>query len=436
MIGGDSMAPGGARDSGGPGISRASGTARASSVASGSRISRSSSGSSQPWPVVRLGDVCEVFTDGNWIESKDQSESGIRLIQTGNIGNGVFLNKEARARYVSIDTFSRLKCFEIFPGDVLISRLPEPVGRACKLVDIKERMITAVDCTVARFKPTIISDFFVCYSQSVRYNTQVADMLTGTTRARISRSNLAKVLIPLPPLAVQREIVAWLEKELGESEKVVAKFKRLAELADETFKAELDETFNTIEGEKVRLGDVGKIVTGSTPSKSCTEYFGGPYCFFKPTDLNQGCNTTTSSDSLTASGWAVARKVPADSVLVTCIGATLGKVGIIRHEGSCNQQINAIIPDRAISEFVYYCVRSPAFQFKLWHKSDATTLPLVSKKEFSDLSIPLPPLAIQRAIVAKLDAAKERCEKLKSAALRGLAAAENLRKAILAEAFQ
>ena len=53
----------------------------------------------------------------------------------------------------------------------------------------------------------------------------------------------------------------------------------------------------------------------------------------------------------------------------------------------------------------------------------------------NNILIPLPPLPAQRAIVAKLDAAKERCEKLKAAALRGLAAAENLRKAILAEAF-
>jgi restriction endonuclease S subunit len=54
----------------------------------------------------------------------------------------------------------------------------------------------------------------------------------------------------------------------------------------------------------------------------------------------------------------------------------------------------------------------------------------------ADFLIPLPHLATQRAIVAKLDAAKERCEKLKAAAMRGHAAAENLRKAILAEAFE
>lgn len=48
---------------------------------------------------MRLEDICTVFTDGDWIESKDQSESGIRLVQTGNIGEGTYLEKEARAKY-------------------------------------------------------------------------------------------------------------------------------------------------------------------------------------------------------------------------------------------------------------------------------------------------------------------------------------------------
>ena len=80
---------------------------------------------------MRLEDVCTVFTDGDWIESKDQSEKGIRLVQTGNIGEGIYLEKESRAKYIPEDTFKRLKCTEIFPGDILVSRLPEPVGRAC-----------------------------------------------------------------------------------------------------------------------------------------------------------------------------------------------------------------------------------------------------------------------------------------------------------------
>lgn len=62
------------------------------------------------WETKRLGDVSKVFTDGDWIESKDQSEHGVRLIQTGNVGIGAFRDREAKARYISDKTFNRLKC--------------------------------------------------------------------------------------------------------------------------------------------------------------------------------------------------------------------------------------------------------------------------------------------------------------------------------------
>lgn len=97
---------------------------------------------------MRLEDICTVFTDGDWIESKDQADEGIRLIQTGNIGMGAYLEKEEKAKYISEETFNKLKCTEIFSGDILVSRLPEPVGRACIIPEKKERMITAVDCTI------------------------------------------------------------------------------------------------------------------------------------------------------------------------------------------------------------------------------------------------------------------------------------------------
>ena len=81
-------------------------------------------------PTKKLGEVCDVFTDGDWIETKDQSSAGIRLIQTGNIGEGIFLNKAGKSRFISEQTFKRLNCTEIFPRDLLISRLPDPVGRS------------------------------------------------------------------------------------------------------------------------------------------------------------------------------------------------------------------------------------------------------------------------------------------------------------------
>lgn len=155
-------------------------------------------GFTDPWEQRKLENICEVFTDGDWIESKDQSETGIRLIQTGNIGTTNYLDKENNKKWISEDTFEKLKCKEIFEGDILISRLPEPAGRACIMPNIGAKMITAVDCTIVRTLKEYDSKYLVQYLSTPLYFKNVNSFLGGGTRQRISRGNLAEISIPVP----------------------------------------------------------------------------------------------------------------------------------------------------------------------------------------------------------------------------------------------
>lgn len=172
-------------------------------------------------PTAKLGEVCGMLTDGDWIESRNQSENGIRLIQVGNIGVGNFRKKDGSRRYISEATFTQLNCTEVLPGDILISRLPEPLGRSCLVPDIGERMITAVDCTIARvISAKLLPQYFVLYSQSAIYQCAVDQFARGTTRRRISRKNLEALSLPLPPLSEQYQIVEELEWKLSHLAKV------------------------------------------------------------------------------------------------------------------------------------------------------------------------------------------------------------------------
>ena len=152
------------------------------------------------------------------------------------------------------------------------------------------------------------------------------------------------------------------------------------------------------------LGDIAEIITGNTPSKDIKEYYSGNIPFFKPTDLEQGIHTKYSKDRLTPLGFEQSRKLPANSVLVTCIGATIGKTGLTTVEGTCNQQINAIIPTSAIlAKFLFYVCISDYMQHEIKANASATTLPILNKGNFSKIAITIPPLQEQSRIVKEIE---------------------------------
>jgi len=169
-------------------------------------------GFSEPWSTTTLKGVCELFTDGDWIESKDQSSGGLRLIQTGNIGVNQFIDKKDKSKWISDFTFQELKCKEVFPGDILISRLPEPAGRACIIPLQNDRMITSVDCSIVRTAEHCDSTFLVQHLALDSYFKAINNFLAGGTRQRVSRSSLADFLIQLPSFEEQQKIGTYFRK--------------------------------------------------------------------------------------------------------------------------------------------------------------------------------------------------------------------------------
>ena len=193
--------------------------------------------------------------------------------------------------------------------------------------------------------------------------------------------------------------------------------------------------------EWVRISDLGDIITGGTPSKEHQEYYGDEYPFYKPGDLDKGVDIYESVDGLSQKGFNASRKLKANSILVTCIGATIGKTGLIIKEGSCNQQINAIIPYGGLCpKYIYYTICSPMLQMVIRKDAGQTTLPIMNKNAFCKLILPLPPLAEQHRIVAKIEELMPLVEKY-GAAQEALdewnqALPEKLKKSILQEAIQ
>ncbi len=282
--------------------------------------------------LMNLTDLCEVFTDGDWIESKDQSKDGIRLIQTGNIGIGQFIEKDDKAKYISIETFERLKCTEVFEGDILVSRLPDPIGRACIVPNKTERMITAVDCTICRPKADIIDREYLCYfMQSKTYYERLFNNVTGTTRKRISRKNLGNVEIYVPSKEEQKIIV----KKLNLLTKIISNRTKELSYLDNLIKARFVEMFgdpvhNSLNQPVLPMTDVCEIIDGDRGKNypKQDEFFDDEYCLFlnaknvtkKGFDFSESMFITKEKDEQLRKG-----KLKRGDVVLTTRG-TLGNI--------------------------------------------------------------------------------------------------------------
>ena len=392
------------------------------------------------WTYKNLADLCTFFGDGDWIESKDQSSNGIRLIQTGNVGEGVFKDRGDKARYINEETFDRLRCTEIFEGDCLISRLPDPVGRSSILPDTGERMITAVDCTIVRFNHELcLPEFFNYYSQSIEYINNISERCTGTTRNRISRSQLGNTPIPTPDVGEQRRIVTLLDEAFADIATAKANSEKNLHNARALFESHLDASFgrqNKSWTEKA-LQDIGSTQTGSTPKTSDQANYGDELPFIKPGDFAPDGTLNYENDGLSAQGAASARKVSANAVLMVCIGATIGKCGYAEQEIATNQQINAFTPNVGVDKkFIYYQMLTKRFQDCVIHSSGQATLPIINKSKWSALTIYLPgTLGEQEAIAKKMDFVREETQRLEYIYRQKLTALEDLKKSLLHQAF-
>lgn len=227
-------------------------------------------GFTDDWEQRKLASLCEKFTDGDWIESKDQSDSGVRLVQTGNVGVAEYLDKPNNKKWISDDTFDRLHCEEVLPGDVLISRLPEPAGRACIMPCLGAKMITAVDCTILRTASDVSNKFLVQYLSSQAYFDEVNTCLAGGTRQRISRSNLADFDVPIPAEKPEQDAIGTF---FGHLDNLITLHQRKCEQLKNVKKSMLEKMFPkagetvpeirfsgfTAPWEQRKLGDIGSV---------------------------------------------------------------------------------------------------------------------------------------------------------------------------------
>ena len=309
-------------------------------------------GFTEDWEQRKLGAMCSLFTDGDWIESKDQSNEGIRLIQTGNIGVGKFIDKPENKKWISHSTFDNLRCKELLDGDILISRLPHPAGRACIVSTNNEKWITAVDCTIVRLLDRYSNKFILQSLCTYNYFHLIDSFLAGGTRQRVSRSNLSDINIMSPEKIEQNKIGLFFECV----DNLITLHQRKLEHLNLKKKALLQKLFPkngarypelrfpgfTDAWEQRKLGEIVNSYSGGTPTASNKEYYGGDIPFIRSAEIN----SDSTELYITQKGLdnSSAKIVEKGTILYAMYGATSGEVGISKINGAINQAILAMIP--------------------------------------------------------------------------------------------
>ena len=306
---------------------------------------------------------------------------------------------ETDLRFLTEETQSKISQYTISSDDVYISiagtigivgTVPEHLSNA-NLTENAAKL-------VIKDKNKLDRSYLVYYLNTLG-QYQIEKQVNITSQSKLALFRIEKIKIPLPSLEKQRQIVAILDK----ADSICRKREQTIELTGELLKSKFLEMFgnpvsNPYGWELVRIADLGRVITGNTPSRANPENYGDYIEWIKSDNINTPHHfITPSSEKLSYQGKQIARTVPAESILVTCIAGSfnsIGRVALTDREVTFNQQINAIIPKKSVNPYFLYSHFFIA-QHLVQAQSSNSIKGLVNKSRFSNIVFMNPPQAKQ-----------------------------------------
>lgn len=379
-----------------------------------------------------------VFVDGDWVESKDQDPDGeVRLIQLADIGDGVF--RDRSNRFLTTETAKELGCTYLLPGDVLIARMPEPLGRACVFPDIGRPAVTAVDVCIFR-PPSNINPRYVMYMiNTPQFRAEVHKLQSGTTRKRISRKNLATIRLPIRDSTAQVEVVDEIERQLTRLDMAENTLRRsLAQLT--RWRTTVITRRMDMPGPTAPLGDhIDHLTSGS---RGWAKYYSGSgAAFLRIGNLDHwtiSLDVTNVQRVSPPDGREASRtRVQAGDVLVS-ITADIGMVAVvpaILGEAYINQHVALVrVKGGLVPSFVAWYLVGPGRDQLHALQRGATKLGL-GLDDIRSVRVPVLDVDEQEAVVAQLEAEVSVANTLIKDVKAALVHGRIIGKAILAESF-
>ncbi|MDB3957655.1 restriction endonuclease subunit S [Opitutales bacterium] len=277
----------------------------------------------------------------------------------------------------------------------------------------------AIGSTIARLRPKgtlTFSPFVGCFLES-KFK-EIQGNCTGATIPHVNGKHLRNLQIPLPPLDEQKRIAGILDTADALRAKRRESLAKLDDLLQSTFLDMFGDPVTNPKGwETQKIGNLGVVTTGNTPSRKHKEFYGEDIEWIKSNNINTPSFFLTEAEEyLSLEGKKVGRTTPKGSILITCIAGSLsciGNVAIANREVAFNQQINAFLPNENIElwfVFGMFWVDKRIIQ----NASTKAMKGMVSKSALSAISIPVPPLDLQQRfseIVSSVEKQKAKMKK-------------------------
>lgn len=397
-----------------------------------------------------LSGIGGLVTDGDWIESKDQDPRGqVRLIQLQDIGDGAFLNKSRR--FLTLEAAERLRCSFLEEGDLLIARMPDPLGRACVFPGLDQKCVTAVDVCIWRAGQFAADPrWLVNAINAPTIRTDLLSKAGGTTRQRISGGNLKKTIIPVPPLSEQSRIEAKLcklfdhskraHRELGPVPLLVQNYKR-AVLAS-AFSGEITEDWRTRKRvSRCAHVELAKVVSQFDYGSSTKSSASGDVPVLRMGNIQDG-ELDWSKLVFTSNKTEIAKyALESGDVLFNRTNSPelVGKTAIYRGGRPAifaGYLIRMKCSDSLRPAYLTYCLNSPEGRDYCWSvKSDGVNQSNINAKKLAAFSLPLPSIEEQDEIIRRVSSALKRVAVFDAEQIRAQQLLYHMEAAILERAL-
>lgn len=409
------------------------------------------SGIPDGWAVTTLQELAGptgLMDDGDWIESKDQDPNGeVRLIQLADIGDGHFIDKSSR--FLNTAKAAELRCTHLHAGDLLIARMPDPLGRSCIFPEMERPSVTAVDVCIWRPTPhTVEPRWLMHFVNSPEVRNAIQSQASGTTRQRVSGGNLKRLPIPVPPAGEQRRIVAKLDSllarsarardELGQIPKLIERYKQaiLAKLYGEALEhAHSSPTLGDLALEvrnglsrKPEQSPPGIPILRISAVRSGYVRLDAPRFYRVNDDENIEVYGLKNGDLLFT-------RYNGNPAFVAVCGLVRGLVKTTVYP---DKLIRVRIDEKRVRPaFLELIAGAPQSRIQLApHIKTAAGQHGISGKDLQSLVVPVPSLAMQDALIAKADFASSWLDRITTEHDRAEDLLPRLDQAILAKAFR